>query len=319
MARLFDFFAAFLLLLPTAQADGECPEVRCLAKLSSVADSLCTSHSGPLTYLKPCPDPNSVCNEDSGMCEVPHSMTESLPGETCTPDAACLGTCEGNMCMGWSELDYCDFQLTCHVGLRCVEHTCVPLLKAGEQGCSNKDDCGNGLVCEGAICTQMFSRPAGSEVTCRGDFAKNEACESGLCGQNRCLPMPQNYTAMPEICTKDSDCDTIYVGITLKGTCQCTISSFQQVKICTPRVTDIQYQGRLALLKDWTESGEIQQCHRFNSLSFACMRRVWDAEKTRKLLELTVEYRLGLSFHLLDPCLEAHYLARARSEIPYLD
>ena len=319
MARLFYLFAGFPLLFPRAQADGECPQVRCLAKLSSVTDSLCTSHSGPLTYIKPCADLNSVCNEDSGVCEVSRSVTESLPGETCTPDVACLGTCEGNVCMGWSELDYCDFQLTCHVGLRCVEHTCVPLLKAGERGCSTKDDCGNGLVCERTICTQMFSYPAGSEVNCIGDFAKNEACESGLCGENRCLPMPQNHTALPEICTKNSDCDTIYSGIPLKGTCQCTTSSFQQVKICAPRVTDIQYKTRLALLKDWTASAEIQLCHRFNSLSFACMRRVWDGQKTQKLLELMIESKFRLSFHLLEPCLETHYFARARSEIPYLD
>ena len=317
MALVFELITALLLIFPLVQADGECPEVRCLVKLASAAESLCTSHSGPLTYIKPCSDPNTVCDESSGICQTSSAMTESLPGELCTP--SCFGTCEGGVCMGWSELDYCDYQLTCHVGLRCVEHTCVPLLKQGEEGCKSKDDCSNGLMCLEGICVQMYSLPAGSQVKCFGDFAKHDACDSGMCSNNSCLPIPEKHTAAPEICTKDTDCDTNYAGIALKGACQCTISSFQPLKICTPRVTDLQYKDRLALLKEWTTSSEIQHCHRFNSMSFACMRRVWETSKTERLLELMVESRFQLSFHLIEPCLETHYLARARSEILYFD
>lgn len=319
MAIALGLVLTSIVTLGWVAADGECPEIRCLTKLASVAESLCTSHSGLLTYIKPCADPDQFCNEYSGTCTAATAINEAYPGETCSADSTCLGTCKGNTCMGWEELDYCDYQLTCHVGLRCVGHTCIPLIKTGEAGCLIRDDCQNGSICEQGVCTQMYSLPAGAEVSCPRELTKHEGCSSGLCSHNRCLPIPQLHTASPDICERDQDCDTTFMDVHIKGTCQCTFSSFQSVKICTPRITDLQYTDRLALLTEWTSSAAIHLCHRFNSMSLACMRRVWDTEKTKRLLELTIEDRFQISFHLLEPCMELHYLARARKEIPDLD
>ena len=208
-----------------------CPNYKCSSQKTTSLE--CIVHkvdSGVASYtVTPCeegyeciytPGASSTC---SGY--LAHTR---YPGEYCSVNADCRSNdCLVDMCIGFDTESQikCATTADCHPGLYCNSNfACVAQLADGI-ACSSDDQCANDHVCDGLVCTLMFSKVIGTTTThIEGTFAS--ACASGYAVNKnsvyQCSLAPTSVNAFITSCPESGFC-TSSDGLVNKA-CECGYS-----------------------------------------------------------------------------------------------
>lgn len=138
-----------------------------------------------------------VCNADedcdgifvdglSYLCLNETCGRVSLPGDPCSEQAPCVGTCEAGRCEALKLGDSCDRTVDCGIVGFCEANKCIDVAFLGEKCPEGR--CQNAAYCQDGSCIPLFLRPNGQN--CSYD---NECLTSSLCVNNVCDVVAPDY------------------------------------------------------------------------------------------------------------------------------
>ena len=264
-----------LVLLAFVSAE-QCLQYACL----DAVNSTCMETADSTVYVSPCPK-GYYCPPISGFDAVSCESEDSLvllnwPGERCTGNSTCVtGLCSDSECEGRKEGEPCEDHSDCNAELYCTaSHNCAVQLDEGDRGCRDDFDCKNYLGCQFGECVQYMSRYEGDQVSgCVGN--RSLACQSTLCGVDKCFKAVANDRSAPVICSSSTDCKSSWYSTATRPfpiytDCTCAMDSLGR-GVCGLFPGDPQYSYFLEAMEHFVRNQHNWACHTLRRFSLVCM------------------------------------------------
>ena len=222
------------------QAAITCANYTCAS--TALAAGTCISLVKNVYSLSLCTDPlkpycSTTLTNGVSTCQAAPTpaVVQAYVGQYCNTTITCAyGTCTNAVCVGKAQGKTCTTHDECDVGLRCAGMLCLPVLRAGESGCTKDEDCELKAGCnllmgsQKGVCNPYFSVGEGGIATDCTNGLSN-LCASGACitiqgrlsKQSYCINAPALNATLPVACTAHSNCTGYSRPWEYAGTCSC--------------------------------------------------------------------------------------------------